>query len=298
MAARKSLSRYRVAIALTGIVLFSRFGSAQATPPQNKAQLFQAYFDVLAMDPHTPQRGDHEAARQQLIETIPTMTTAELQQAVSIIDAAIDQARTSHDGIARTWAGMLLWQISLTKDGSGLMAPEVNRLSALCSDPFTLAGSFHMLMLLQRQYPELTVAAMLQAIKAPDANSPAGKGPAYATILFLYPRDSDLVKDVLIYMQRPDLAGKNLLDFLNGIRAASVMPDAVVEQLTHYLNDPQPEVRLAALRDISAGGFAERQRLRPMLQRLADDPAQSDALRMLAIETLATDKLVSKSPYQ
>jgi hypothetical protein len=285
-------------IALFGVVLFSQVGSAQTTPAQNKAQLFQAYFDALATDPHTPQRGDHEAARQQILETIPTMTTAELQQAVSIIDAAIDQARTSHDGIARTWAGMLLWQISLTKDGPGLMAPEVSRLSALCSDPFTLTGSFYMLMLLQRQYPELTVPAMLQAIKAPDANSPAGRGPAYATILFLYPRNFDLVRDVLVYMQRPDLTGQKLLDFLNGIRADSVMPDAVVEQLTHYLNDPQPEVRLAALWDISAGGFAERERLRPMLQRLADDPAQSDALRTLAVEMLAPNKIFYLNPYQ
>ena len=139
---------------------------------------------------------------------------------------------------------------------------------------------------------------MLQAIKAPDANSPTGKGPAYATILFLYPRDGDLEKDVLVYMQRPDLTGQKLLDFLNGISANSVMPDAVVEQLTHYLNDPQPEVRLAALRDISAAGFAERERLKPVLQPLADDPVQSDEFRRLAVETLATNNLVSRSPYR
>ena len=76
------------------------------------------------------------------------------------------------------------------------------------------------------------------------------------------------------------------------------MPDAVVEQLTHYLNDPKPEVRLAAMQDISVGGFAERERLRPMLQRVVDDPAQSDALRRLAVETLATNQLVSLNPYQ
>jgi hypothetical protein len=299
MAARKSLSRCRVVIALSSVVLFSGLGSAQTMPAQNKVQLFQAYFDALATEPHTPHRGDLNGADfEQLTKTIPTMTTAELQQAVSIIDAAIVQARTSHDGIARTYAGVLLFYISGTKDGPGLMAPEISHLSALCSDPFTLTGSFTMLMLLQRQYPELTVPAMLQAIKAPDANSPAGRGPAYATILFLYPRDSDLVRDVLVYMQRPDLTGQKLLDFLNGIRASSLMPDTVVEQLTHYLNDPQPEIRLAALRDISAGGFAERERLRPVLQRLVDDPAQSDALRVLAVETLATNKLVDHNPYQ
>jgi hypothetical protein len=226
------------------------------------------------------------------------MTTAELQQAVSIIDSAIDHARASRDGIARTAAGMLLWHISGTKDGPGLMAPEISRLSALCSDPFTLTGSFYMLMVLQRQYPELTVPAMLQAIKAPDANSPAGKGPAYATILFLYPRDGGLEKDVLVYMQRSDLTGQKLLDFLNGISATSVMPDAVVEQLIHYLNDPQPEVRLAALRDISAAGLAERERLKPVLQPLANDPAQTDELRRLVVETLATNNRVYRNPYR
>jgi hypothetical protein len=114
----KSLHRCRIVIAMTCIVIFSRFGSAQTPPVQNKVKLFQAYFDALGTEPHTPQRGDpHEAARQQLIETIPTMTTAELQRAVSIIDAAIDQARTSHDGIARINAGMLLFYISGTKNG-------------------------------------------------------------------------------------------------------------------------------------------------------------------------------------
>jgi hypothetical protein len=286
-------------IALTAIVLFSRFGSAQTTPAQDKAKLFQAYFDALATEPHTPPRGDpHRAARQQLIETIPTMTTAELQRAVSIIDVAIDQARTSHDGIARIYAGMLLFYISGTNDGPGLMAPEVSRLSPLCSDPFTLTGSFNMLLLLQSRYSELTVPAMLQAIKAKDVNFQAGKGPAYATILLLYSRDGDLVRDVLVYMKRPDLTGQKLLDFLTGIRATSLMPDAVAEQLSQYLSDPQPEVRLAALQDISAGGFAERERLRPILQRLVDDPAQSDALRTLAAETLATNKIVYLDPYQ
>jgi hypothetical protein len=299
MASQKSLPRYRIVIALFGVVLCSRFGSAQITPGQNKAQLFQAYFDTLATEPHTPQRGDpHGAALRQLREMIPTMTTAELRQAVSIIDVAIDQARTSHDGIARTSAGKLLFYISGMKDGPSLMAPEVSRLSPLCSDPFTLIGSFNMFLLLQSQYPELTVPAMLQAIKATKANSPAGKGPAYATILFLYPRDGDLVASVLVYMQRPDLTGQKLLDFLTGIRATSLMPVAVVEQLSHYLNDPQPEVRLAALRDISAGKRAERERLRPILQRLVDDPAQSDALRTLAVEPLATNKRVSLNPYQ
>jgi hypothetical protein len=180
------------------------------------------------------------------------------------------------------------------------MAPEISRISSLCSDPFTLTGSFTMFMTLQMQsqYPELTVAAILLAIKAPDANSPAGRGPAYATILSHYPQDRDLKTDVLVYMQRPDLTGEKLLNFLTGFGGNSVMPDAVVEQLTHYLNDPQPEVRLAALRDISTGGFAQRARLRPILQRLVDDPAQSDALRTLAVETLATNKIVNLDPYQ
>jgi hypothetical protein len=128
---------------------------------------------------------------------------------------------------------MFLWYISGTKDGPALLALEVSHLSALCRDPFTLTGSFYMLMSLQRQYSELSVPAMLQAIKAPDANSPAGQGPAYATILFMYPRGGDLVKEVLVYMQRPDLTGQKLLDFLTGIGGSSPMPDAVVEQ--HFI---------------------------------------------------------------
>lgn len=299
MTARKRFFRYRLVLTLSGIMLVPQLGSSQIAPVQDKAQLFQAYFDELAKDPHTSQRRDtHEAVWEQLINAIPTMTTAELQRAISIIDAAIDKARSSHDGIARVSAGQFLYYISMTKDGPGLMAPEVSRLSSLCSDPFTLTGSINMFLMLQLQYPELSVAAMLKAIKEPEANSPDGKGPAYATILFFYSRDGDLLKDVLVYMQRPDLKGQKLLDFLTGIRATSLMPDAVVEQLTHYLDDPQPEIRLAALQDISAGGFAERARLKPLLQRLANDQKQSDAFRALAVETLVTKNLVPLNPYQ
>ena len=178
------------------------------------------------------------------------------------------------------------------------MAPEISRLSALCRDPFTLTGSFNMLLTLQGQYPELQVPAMLKAIKAPEANAPGGLGPAFATILLLYPRDGDLVKDVLIYMQRSDLTDDKLLDFLTGIQATSLMPDSVVDQLTRYLNDPQPEIKLAALRDISAADVAQRQRLRPMLQRVAGDLTQSAALRALALQALDTSHLVPLDPYQ
>src|ERR1035437_1079855 len=125
MAAQRRLPQYRIEIALSGIVLFSWFVSAQTTLAQDKSQLFQAYFDALATEPHTPQRGNpHGEVFDQLIEMIPTMTTAELQRAVSIIDAAIVQARTSHDGIARVEAGMLLFYISGAKDGHSSMAPE------------------------------------------------------------------------------------------------------------------------------------------------------------------------------
>ena len=299
MAIRQGLRRYSIRIALAGIVLCSRLGSTQSTLTRNKAKLFQTYFDALATEPHTPQRGaPHEADLEQLIQMIPTMTDAELQQAVSIIDDAIDRARISHDGIARITAGMLLWYISGTKDGPGLLALDISHLSSLCSDPFTLTGSFYMLMTLQRQYPDLAVPAMLQAIKASDANAPAGKGPAYATILFLYPRDGDLLEHVLVYMQRSDLTGQKLLDFLTGIRAAASMPDAVVEQLLRYLDAPQAEVRMAALRDISAGGSDERKRLRPMFQRLADDPTQSAAFHTLAVELLQPNKMFGLDPYQ
>jgi len=176
-------SRHRIVIDLFGVLLFSWLVVAQTAPTENKAQLFQAYFDALATEPHTPQRGNpHGAVFNHLIEVIPTMSTAELQQAISIIDASIDQARTSHDGIARAEAGMLLFYISGTKDGPSLMAHGVAHLSDLCRDPFTLTGSFTMFMLLQSQYPELSVSAMLQAIKAPDANSPAAKGPAASSM--------------------------------------------------------------------------------------------------------------------
>ncbi len=301
MSVRTGLPWCGFVVALFCTVFISRFVAAQTAVARDKAQLFQTYFDALATEPHTAERRDfHEAERERLVALIPTMSTAELRQAVSIIDAAIDQARISHDGVARTWAGMFLSYISGTKNGPDLMAPEMGRLSVLCSDPFTLTGAFRMFLTLpmQTKYPELAVPAMLQAIKAPDANSPSGRGPAYATILFLYPRDGDFADAVLVYMQRADLTGQKLLDFLNGIRASSVMPDAVVERVTRYLNDAQPEVRLAALRDIGAGRPAERDRVKPILQRLVDDPAQSDAFHVLAAEMLRTNKGFGLNPYQ
>ena len=223
---------------------------------------------------------------------IPKMTPYELEATVSIIDAAIDRSRKSHDrsGV-RVFAGLFLFYISSQPDGPKLMAAEMSRLSELCSDPLLLYGSVFMFgsAAMQTTYPELRGPRMLEAIKQPDANSPDGRGPAYATILFLHPRDPDLTQEVLTYMRRPDLTGQKLLDFLTGIRATSSMPDNIVEQLVYFLNDPDPAIRLAALADISIGGIAERGRLRPILQRLIDDPTQSQAFRSLAVQVLRTD---------
>ncbi len=295
----KGFTQYRVIVASLGMLLFAWSGSAQTTQPQNKAQLFRAYFEALAAEPHTAQRGNpHAADREQLFEIIPTMTTAELKQVIPAIDTAIDQARDTHDGIARMYAGTLLYHIAATKDGPGLLAPEIEHLSALCSDPFTLIGSFLMFQFLQSQYPDLRVPEMLRAVQSADASVQGGKGPAYATLLFLQPDQDGLVHNVVAYMQRPDLKGRNLLDFLNGISAHSGMPDAVVDQLTHYLHAPQEEVRLAALRDISGGGFAKRRQLRPMFEQLANDSTQSATFHALAVELLESNKIFYLNPYQ
>jgi hypothetical protein len=61
---RKGVRRCGIGIAFAGSVLCSQVGLAQGTRAQDKAELFQAYFDALATEPHTPKRRPLEADRE------------------------------------------------------------------------------------------------------------------------------------------------------------------------------------------------------------------------------------------
>ena len=173
-----------VFVVCSGIAPTSLTVSSQSTPSSQTANAFEEFFSKLATAQGVGgSRG--EAAYVKLMDSLGTMTPAEIAAGIPVIDRQIDSTTEPEDRLAKADAANLLMLISWRPDGPELLASQIGRLTSMLNDPaHLLSGPAAMaLQHLGDREPDVVIPILEAALKAPEVNNKTRVGPGIAVIL-------------------------------------------------------------------------------------------------------------------
>ncbi len=283
----KRLAAKMVIVLLMGIALPLSSGLSQTKPSGEASNQFEVFFKNLA----AAQGGGNsrgETSYMELVDSLGTMTPAEVSAGIPVIDHQLDDTTEPQD-LAKADAAMLLMFISWRPDGAQLLATQIDRLASMLNDPqHLLSGpAVTALQHIGGSRPDAVVPILESALKAPEANRPGGVGPGIATILLrMGPPSNQVVDDIVQYMRRTDLTETQLINTIVGIDSTRTIPDGIAAELVRCLDRPNEHIKSRARVGISRSSSTAKDAARARLQTMANDPNESAHARRLAAVAL------------
>ncbi len=297
MPCRRSLVIFVVVLILyVGIGCLSLSAFSQVIPSDQAHDPFKALFDELATT-QAVEGSRSEKAYIKLMDSIATLTPAEITKGIQIINLQLDSKAEPEDRLAKADAAYLLTLISWRPDGPQLLASEVDRLTFMLNDPsHLLSGPAAMaLQHIGDSRPDVVVTILEAALKDPEVNNPTGIGPGIAVILLrMAPRSEEATKNIVQYMQRPDLTDNQLISTIVGIDSSRFIPDAITTELVRCLDRSNQIIKGRALVGIAKSSPAAKDAARVRMQRMVNDPGETAHIRRLAAEAL--EGQISENP--
>ena len=287
----------QIAFALYSGIAFSLSNAfSQVTSSTQSINRFEDFFNNLAAAQGVGgSRG--EAAYLKLADSLGAMTRSEVAAGIPIIDRQIDNTAESEDRLAKFDAANLLMFISWRPDGAELLASQIDRLTAMLNGPsHFLSGQAAMaLQHIGDSRPDVVVTILEAALKDPEVNNPTGIGPGIAVILLrMAPRSEEATKNIVQYMQRPDLTDNQLISTIVGIDSSRFIPDAITTELVRCLDRSNQIIKGRALVGIAKSSPAAKDAARVRMQRMVNDPGETAHIRRLAAEAL--EGQISENP--
>jgi len=216
-------------------------------------------------------------------ESIDSEPSVEVERAMPAIVRCVGH----YDDQVKITGALALFLIARRPDGGSLINPHASVIGQLLNLPEErfqrLAG---LIFVNLRPVPlKEVVPAFVSFLKRTDAAA-AKTQPGIAGTLVLYaPNEPDVLETVTQFMLRP--ASKSTrIDTLNAVFRPDFRYDPIIKIVVAALDDPDSEVRSAAIRGLSSMGKYALGVAFLKLQKMADDANQPDSVRSAAEEAL------------
>lgn len=250
---------------------------------------FTTYFNKTSSQgqAYSKQQAEEE---ERLLELIPTMSEDEVSVGIAAIDQKLDEASDPNKPSNQKEAAAYWFRwIASRPDGWKLLSSQLSRLTAMMKGPNELFGlyalqTFQMLSMWQ---PNAVKEILEDALQDPAINKSAVGGAGVATFLLWTGRDHDeTTAHVVEYMQRPELTDTQMVNVIRGITQTGYMTPGLINELIRNLDRKDDLVKASALALIEKGGAPAREAAQSRLQRMANDPKESAAIRQSATSIL------------
>jgi len=225
-----------------------------------------------------------QAQSQTVFLALNTATPAEVQRELpSIVQYALE----GNEVHARRYAVLLLTAIAIRPDGAALLFPRSNEISSLVldADPGIQKVAVTIAFWAGPNLP-CYVSAFKTAIKRPQTPQDTG-GQIVFSLARFGSEDPDALKTVLDFMHRDDLTVSTRSDLVTFLGAAPDLPQVVNQALVKELDDPDPQVRVAAVVAYANSTTQYHAMAKGRVENMANDPQENPKVRKLAEEANA-----------